>query len=251
MISQASPTAKPRSISTSDSVIAMDIGDMRSLWDARYEAKGVLWGVEPNQFLAEIAQDLEPGTALDLGCGQGRNSFWLASRGFTVTGLDLSPVAIEQATAKPDTALVLDQRLPDMLGSDVVRALHEHGARVPFVIMIDPADGARKPGVSDSLVKGLELSDRMPAAFECLLGVCDRDRRLHAAEAGLRAERTRLAALTESVRDGIAMLDPDGRIEFRLHVPIHGRSGSHGAGVAPFGNCVDDVRQARDCGRLE
>jgi 2-polyprenyl-3-methyl-5-hydroxy-6-metoxy-1,4-benzoquinol methylase len=77
----------------------MDMNDMRSLWVARYEVKGALWGAEPNQFLAEIAEDLEPGTALDLGCGQGRNSFWLASRGFTVTGLDLSPVAIEQATA--------------------------------------------------------------------------------------------------------------------------------------------------------
>ena len=75
----------------------MDTNDMRSLWDARYETKGALWGAEPNQFLAEIATVLEPGTALDLGCGQGRNSFWLASRGFTVTGLDLSPVAIEQA----------------------------------------------------------------------------------------------------------------------------------------------------------
>ena len=71
---------------------------MKSLWDARYEAKGTLWGAEPNQFLVEIAEVLDPGTALDLGCGQGRNSLWLASRGFEVTGLDLSPVAIEQAT---------------------------------------------------------------------------------------------------------------------------------------------------------
>lgn len=77
----------------------MDMNDMRSIWDARYEAKGALWGAEPNQYLAEIAQTLDPGTALDLGCGQGRNSLWLASRGFEVTGLDLSPVAIEQATA--------------------------------------------------------------------------------------------------------------------------------------------------------
>jgi SAM-dependent methyltransferase len=77
----------------------MDMSDMRSLWDARYEAKGALWGAEPNQFLAEIAEVLEPGTALDLGCGQGRNSLWLASRGFEVTGLDLSSVAIEQARA--------------------------------------------------------------------------------------------------------------------------------------------------------
>ncbi len=77
----------------------MNMSDMRSLWDARYEAKGALWGAEPNQFLAEIAEVLEPGTALDLGCGQGRNSLWLASRGFEVTGLDLSSIAIEQAKA--------------------------------------------------------------------------------------------------------------------------------------------------------
>lgn len=84
-------------MSASDSVIVMNTSDMRFLWDERYEAKGALWGAEPNQFLVEIAAAVEPGTALDLGCGQGRNSFWLASRGFAVTGLDLSPVAIEQA----------------------------------------------------------------------------------------------------------------------------------------------------------
>lgn len=97
MASPASPTGKPRNTSTSDTVNVMDMSDMRSLWDARYETKGALWGAEPNQYLAEIASVLEPGTALDLGCGQGRNSFWLASQGFTVTGLDISPVAIEQA----------------------------------------------------------------------------------------------------------------------------------------------------------
>ena len=97
MISPASRTEKPRSTWMSDTVTAMDISDMRSSWDARYEAKGALWGAVPNQFLVDIADVLEPGTALDLGCGQGRNSFWLASRGFMVTGLDISPVAIEQA----------------------------------------------------------------------------------------------------------------------------------------------------------
>lgn len=74
----------------------MDSG-MREMWDERYAAKGHLWGAEPNVFLVEIAGDLEPGTALDLGCGQGRNAIWLASRGHTVTGLDFSAVAIDQA----------------------------------------------------------------------------------------------------------------------------------------------------------
>jgi 2-polyprenyl-3-methyl-5-hydroxy-6-metoxy-1,4-benzoquinol methylase len=80
----------------------MDINDMKSMWDVRYQEKGALWGAAPNEFLVEITEDLEPGTVLDLGCGQGRNSLWLASRGFTVTGLDLSPVAIAQARAVAD-----------------------------------------------------------------------------------------------------------------------------------------------------
>ena len=70
---------------------------MQQMWDGRYTERGAVWGSEPNRFLVDIASDLEPGTALDLGCGQGRNALWLASLGFTVTGLDLSPVAVGQA----------------------------------------------------------------------------------------------------------------------------------------------------------
>jgi len=34
---------------------------------------------------------------LDLGCGKGRNSIWVASQGFNVTGTDFAPQAIEEA----------------------------------------------------------------------------------------------------------------------------------------------------------
>jgi 2-polyprenyl-3-methyl-5-hydroxy-6-metoxy-1,4-benzoquinol methylase len=74
-----------------------DADAMRAAWDERYAAAGQLWGLEPNQFLVEVAKDLPRGSVLDLGCGQGRNAVWLATRGFDVTGLDLSPVAVEQA----------------------------------------------------------------------------------------------------------------------------------------------------------
>jgi 2-polyprenyl-3-methyl-5-hydroxy-6-metoxy-1,4-benzoquinol methylase len=77
----------------------MDREVMQDMWNDRYRESETVFGHEANQFLVEVAADLEPGTALDLGCGQGRNALWLAELGFTVTGLDLSPVAIEQARA--------------------------------------------------------------------------------------------------------------------------------------------------------
>lgn len=70
----------------------------RDLWNERYNQKGSVWGAAPNQFVADRLADLEPSRILDLGCGQGRNAIWLAARGHTVTAVDVSDVAIEQAT---------------------------------------------------------------------------------------------------------------------------------------------------------
>jgi len=48
----------------------------------------------PTPLLVETARKLEPGRALDLACGSGRNSIWLAEHGWTVTAVDRSPVTI-------------------------------------------------------------------------------------------------------------------------------------------------------------
>ena len=66
-------------------------------WDARYGAADQVWSLEPNQFVASELADLPPGTAVDLACGEGRNAIWLAERGWTVTGIDFSEVAVERA----------------------------------------------------------------------------------------------------------------------------------------------------------
>lgn len=78
----------------------MDRDVMQDMWNNRYRESETVFGHEANQFLVEAVERLEGGTALDLGCGQGRNALWLAERGFVVTGLDLSPVAIDQARAR-------------------------------------------------------------------------------------------------------------------------------------------------------
>ena len=68
----------------------------RAAWDARYSERELLWTAEPNRFLVSVAEDLEPGVALDLAGGEGRNAVWLAERGWRVTVLDWSKVALEK-----------------------------------------------------------------------------------------------------------------------------------------------------------
>lgn len=74
-------------------------GFAREDWDARYAQKELVWSAEPNRRFAAEVEALRPGRALDLACGEGRNAIWLAERGWQVTGVDFSEVAIAKATA--------------------------------------------------------------------------------------------------------------------------------------------------------
>ena len=67
-------------------------------WDERYGGDPV-WSGSPNPLLVRYAADLPPGTALDVGSGEGADVLWLASRGWTVTAVDVSAVALERAAA--------------------------------------------------------------------------------------------------------------------------------------------------------
>ena len=53
----------------------------RARWNDKYSSIELLWTATPNRFLVPEVQGLEPGRALDLGCGEGRNAVWLAEQG--------------------------------------------------------------------------------------------------------------------------------------------------------------------------
>ena len=74
-------------------------------WDARYrERDGAMWSGRPNgRLVAEVAS-LAPGRALDVGCGEGADAIWLAQRGWTVTAIDISEVAMGRAREAPHPA---------------------------------------------------------------------------------------------------------------------------------------------------
>jgi SAM-dependent methyltransferase len=65
-------------------------------WDERYSATGFVWATGPNQFVATELAELAPGRALDLAAGEGRNSVWLAERGWRVTAVDFSRVGLDK-----------------------------------------------------------------------------------------------------------------------------------------------------------
>jgi SAM-dependent methyltransferase len=71
--------------------------DMKAAWNEQYATDDYIWKVGPNQFVAAHLADLAPGTAIDLGAGEGRNAVWLATRGWRVTAVDLSPVGLAKA----------------------------------------------------------------------------------------------------------------------------------------------------------
>lgn len=69
----------------------------RDAWNERYEAADLVWTAEPNRTFAAEVGALEPGTALDLGAGEGRNTIWLAEQGWAATAVDFSDVALARA----------------------------------------------------------------------------------------------------------------------------------------------------------
>ena len=86
-------------------------------WEARYREKaGGIWSGNPNAGLVSEASDLSPGTALDVGCGEGADALWLAARGWRVTGVDISNVALGRAAAHAnELGLRVDWQHVDLL----------------------------------------------------------------------------------------------------------------------------------------
>jgi SAM-dependent methyltransferase len=68
-------------------------------WDDRYGSSEQLFSGDPNVVLVAEVTGLQPGQALDVGCGEGGDARWLASQGWKVTAVDVSKVALERAAA--------------------------------------------------------------------------------------------------------------------------------------------------------
>ncbi|MGV9979208.1 methyltransferase domain-containing protein [Micromonospora wenchangensis] len=68
-------------------------------WDELYRGRERYWSGRPNPHLVDVAGALPPGTALDLGCGEGGDAVWLARQGWRVTAVDVSTAALQRSAA--------------------------------------------------------------------------------------------------------------------------------------------------------
>lgn len=82
-------------------------------WEARYADGQTRWSGRVNASLAAEVATLTPGTALDVGCGQGGDAIWLATQGWRVTATDVAQSALdsgaEKAAAAGVTAITWEQ----------------------------------------------------------------------------------------------------------------------------------------------
>lgn len=72
----------------------------QEFWDERYRSTTAVWSGDPNPHLVEEVADVTPGSALDVGSGEGADAIWMAARGWNVTGVDVSAVAVERAAER-------------------------------------------------------------------------------------------------------------------------------------------------------
>ncbi|MBN9744447.1 SAM-dependent methyltransferase [Amycolatopsis sp. A1MSW2902] len=81
----------------------------RASWEERYRSQDGMWSGRPNDQLVTEARGLEPGHALDAGCGEGGDALWLAQQGWRVTAVDFSTTAIERGRVQAAKLGVADR----------------------------------------------------------------------------------------------------------------------------------------------
>lgn len=126
----------------------------RHAWDERYAASELVWSAEPNVFLVEEVEGMPPGRALDIAAGEGRNAIWLARRGWDVTAVDFSEVALDKARRLAARAGVrVDWVLADVTtyapepgGYDLVIVLYLHLPAPERRVVLRSAASALAPG---------------------------------------------------------------------------------------------------------
>ncbi len=143
----------------------------------------------------------------------------LNKAGFDAQGAANGAAAVQRAAAEPCLVLLLDQKLPDMTGRDIVQALSQRGIPAHFIVMTGQGDERlavemMKLGAADYLVKDLELNDRLPSVLERVFHTLETERKLLASQEALRESEEKHRILLDESSDPIFAFNPDGQYRY-------------------------------------
>ena len=152
-------------------------------WEGHYRKRERVWSGRANPVLVDVAGSLTPGTALDLGCGEGGDAIWLARLGWQVTAVDVSLTALDRASIQAATDGVearIDFQQHDLAHTfptgafDLVSAQYLHSPiEFPRVHVLKRAAEAVAPGGLLLIVDHASVSPRSWAAPEETLAPLD------------------------------------------------------------------------------
>ena len=122
-------------------------------WNERYrlkEHRAEDLKAAPTPLLVKTASQLRPGRALDLACGTGRNSIWLAEHGWRVTAIDGARSAIESLSERAlNKGLEVETRVADLHADNGIEANAFDLVAICYYLqhtLFAPAKHAVRPG---------------------------------------------------------------------------------------------------------
>ena len=87
----------------------MSTHETKEHWERHYGERDRVWSGRVNVQFAGVVEDLPPGRALDLGCGEGADAVWLAERGWDVVAVDISDTALGRAAEAAESRGIADR----------------------------------------------------------------------------------------------------------------------------------------------
>jgi len=143
----------------------------------------------------------------------------LQSAGFNTKGVFYGNEAVEFASHTKDIIMLLDYKLPDRTGKDVIETLKKKNCVVPFIIVTGHGDEKiavemMKMGARDYIVKSAGLRDIIPHILTRVISDLTREKKLATAESNLKLERNKLINILDTMADGVYIENQQHEVDY-------------------------------------